>query len=174
MSIEELEAEGLTPLSYFANALSQLRYPAALQPATAQQDEHLLVAAGKNQAGDKFMVRLRFLEAELLQGNEAILELLMVLPGQPRRAQLSELNQLAAWFNRLAPMGAFVASPEQGLCYRYLLLSDTPWVSINLLVRVLNTLSETAQACNPYFEACLAGTPARSLLSELEAQHAEP
>lgn len=163
MSIAELEAAGLSPLAYFEQALRRLHYAVAYHPAQTNQAEQLLVVAGKDPDNQKIMAKLSFLESE-----PAILETLFVLPVSPTRSQEMDLNQLATYFNRSAPMGAFFASSEWGLCYRYQQLGDSPWFSLNLIVNTLQQMLATSLACLPYFQANLAGEPLNLLYQRIK------
>ncbi len=175
MSIAELEAAGLSPLAYFEQALRRLNYAVAYQPQHNSQPEQLLVVAGKDQQGQKIMARLRLLtiESECNPEQESlpvILENLMVLPQTCSLSQQADLNLLACIFNRSAPIGAFFASSEWGLCYRYQQLSESAWISLNIIVNTLQQMLATSLACLPYFNAYLAGETISSLCQRLESE----
>jgi len=169
MSIADLEAAGLTPLAYFEQALKRLNYAVAYQPPQNNQAEHLLVVAGRDTEDQKIMARFRFLDLE-----QTRLELLFVLPLTPTRSKEQDINQLATYFNRSVPIGAFFASSEWGLCYRYQLLGDSGWFSLNLIVNSLQQMLKTSLLCLPYFNDLLMGEPLPALFQRLESesQHA--
>lgn len=167
MTIADLEAAGLSPLAYFEQALRRLNYAVAYHPAQTSQPEQLLVVAGRDQDQKKIMARLSFIETE-----PAILELLFVLPLTPSRSQELDINQLATYFNRSAPIGAFFASAEWGLCYRYQQVGDSAWFSLNLIVTSLQQMLATSLACLPYFKDNLAGEPLTSLFQRLQRESA--
>lgn len=142
--------------------------------------ELLLVALGLDSRNREMVMEVNLLqepeppEPEEPFPHPALVQMTLYLPFEVQADRHLEVCYLATWLSRMMPLGAFGFTPEEGLYFRYSLLSPTLDVEPAVLVEALDISTYFVQQGAIFLEQLATGyRDLPTLMKEVEATLAE-